>query len=102
MFSIASPPVVSVRFNQGGIQVTVKKGERAEFICVATGVGRNNFKYQWFLNKDLVTGQGASTLVINSVSETNTGDYSCSVQNKYGGIGRSNNTATLILGEDNL
>ena len=91
--------MVSVRPNQGGVQVTVKKGEHAEFICVATGVGRNNFKYQWFLNKDLVAGQSASTLVINSVSEGNTGDYSCSVQNQYGGIGRSNNTATLILGE---
>ena len=91
--------MVSVRPNQGGVQVTVKKGEHAEFICAATGVGRNNFKYQWFLNKDFVAGQSASTLIINSVSEGNTGDYSCSVQNQYGGIGRSNNTATLILGE---
>ena len=83
---------------EGGIQVAVKKGERAEFMCIATGLGFSDFEYQWFLNNNPVDGQENPNLVIRSVSETNTGDYSCSVLNPYKGIGRSNITATLILG----
>ena len=83
---------------EGGVQVAVKKGEYAEFICMATGLGFSDFRYQWFLNNIPVNGQEKSNLVIRSVSETNTGDYSCSVLNPYEGIGQSNITATLILG----
>ena len=83
---------------EGGVEVSVKKGERAEFICVATGLGFSDFKYQWFLNNVPVNGKENRKFVITSVSETNTGDYSCSVLNSYEGIGRSNVTATLILG----
>ena len=84
--------------DEGRVEVAVKSGERAEFICVATGLGFSDFKYQWFLNNVPVNGEEQSNLVIRSVSETNTGDYSCSVLNSYEGIGRSNITATLILG----
>ena len=84
---------------EGGVQVAVKKGERAEFMCKATGLGFSDYRYQWFLNNIPVNGQEKSNLVISSVSETNTGDYSCSVQNPYEGIGQSNITATLILGK---
>ena len=83
---------------EGEVLVAVKKGERAEFICMATGLGFNDFKYQWFLNAIPVNGQANRNLVIRSVSETNTGDYTCSVLNPYDGIGRSNITVTLILG----
>ena len=78
----------------------VKEGEHAEFNCTATGVGVNDFSYQWFLNNIPISSQDrfqSSTLVINSVSEKNTGDYTCSVRNPYGGIGRSG-IARLILG----
>jgi len=78
-------------------EVKVKKGERTEFTCSATGVDASNFKYQWFLNKVLITGQNTSTLVINAVTEDNTGDYTCSVSNSYGGIGNSK-VARLTLG----
>ena len=84
---------------EGEVQVAVKRGERAEFICMATGLGFSDFKYQWFLNTIPVNGQANRNLVIGSVSETNTGDYSCSVLNPYEGIGRSNITVTLILGK---
>ena len=87
-----------VTTDEGRVEVAVKKGELAEFICVATGLGFSDFKYQWFLNNVPVNGEEKSNLVIRSVSETNTGDYSCSVLNPYKGIGRSNITATLILG----
>ena len=79
-------------------EIVVKEGEQAEFICLATGIGANNFKYQWFLNRNTVVGQDTQTLIISSVSEGDTGGYTCSVLNPYGGIGRSNNTAVLTLG----
>ena len=57
----------------------------------------SDFRYQWFLNNKIVGGQGTSALSIRSVTEGNTGDYTCSVQNPYGGIGRSNKIV-LALG----
>ena len=79
-------------------EVVFKEGDNLKFVCSATGVGFNDFKYQWFLNSDPVPGHDMSTLIINSVTESNTGRYTCSVLNPYGGIGRSNNSVVLILG----
>ena len=94
LYSIALPPVVSITSE---IKVKVKKGEHVEFICSATGVGANDFIYQWFLNDLPVAGQDTATLVIDAVSEDNTGDYRCFVRNRYKGTGQSE-VATLILG----
>ena len=94
MYSIALPPVVTIA-NPG--EVVVKEGEHVEFICLATGIGDGNFKYQWFLNEYPVVGQDAQSLIIDSVSEDDTGGYTCSVLNPYGGIGQSNNTVVLTL-----
>ena len=77
-------------------EVKVEKGERAEYVCSATGLGINNFIYQWFLNDLPIADQAMPTLVINDVTEDNTGDYVCFVGNPYGGIGQSE-VARLIL-----
>ena len=95
MLSSALPPVVSV---VAVGETELKEGERAEFTCLATGVGANNFKYQWFWNNQPIDSEDAQTLVVISVSEDNTGNYTCSVLNPYEVIGRSNNTITLVLG----
>ena len=95
MLSSALPPVVSV---VAVGETELKEGERTEFICLATGVGANDFKYQWFLNKQRINGEDTQTLVVDPVSEDKTGDYTCSVLNPYKVIGRSNNTITLVLG----
>lgn len=95
MHPLALPPVVNV-IAAGDIEL--KEGERAELTCSATGVGANNFKYQWFLNNQPIDGKDTRTLVVNSVSEDDTGDYTCSVLNPYRVIGRSNNKITLVLG----
>ena len=82
-----------------GGKVVFKEGDNnPKFVCLATGVRFDAFKYQWFLNNDPVPGHDASTLIITSISESNTGGYTCSVLNPYGGIGRSNNSVVLILG----
>ena len=93
--TIALPPVVFIAPTG---KVVVKKGEHAEFNCLATGVGAANFKYQWFLNNESIAHQNTRTLTVTSVSAANTGEYTCSVLNPYEVMSRSNNTATLILG----
>lgn len=66
-------------------EIKVNKGERAEFNCSATGVGADDFKYQWLLNSNIFVVDGnTSTLVIASVSVDNIGNYTCSVTNSYG------------------
>ena len=78
-------------------EVKVRKGKLVEFYCNATGVGADHFIYQWFLNDLPVAGQDASTLVINAVSEDNTGDYNCCVRNQYISTDCSK-VVTLVLG----
>lgn len=93
IYSTAHPPVVEIKPKE----LTVKIGEQAEFNCSATGVGANNFKYQWFLNNRAIDGKNTSTLVIDPDSVDDTGDYTCSVTNEYGGFVQSK-VATLYLG----
>ena len=94
VFSIVLPPEVSII----PAEVQVRKRESIEFFCLATGLGANNFIYQWFLNDLPVVAHGMPTLVINDVTEIDTGDYVCFVRNPYGGIGQSA-VARLILGK---
>ena len=93
--SVALPPVVSITSEK---EKTVSKGEHVNLLCSATGVGADDFVYQWFLNGLRVAGQDTSTLVIAAVTEDNTGDYKCFVMNQYNGIGQSE-VVTLILGK---
>ena len=93
MYLIVLPPEVTIT----PAEVKVMEGERVEFFCSATGVGSNNFTYQWILNDLPIAGQATPNLVINSASEHNTGDYMCFVSNAYGRIGQSE-VARLILG----
>ena len=92
VFSIVHPPEVIVT----PVEVQVEKGERVEYVCSATGLGINNFIYQWFLNDLPIADQAMPNLVINDVTEDDTGDYVCFVENLYGSIGQSE-VARLIL-----
>ena len=78
--------------------IQVRKGGSVEFVCSATGLGANNFTYQWFLNDLPVADQAMPTLIINDVTGDDTGDYVCFVRNPYGGVGQSK-VAILILGK---
>ena len=78
-------------------EIKVMRGEHVEFACSATGVGSVYFVYQWFLNSRPINDQDTSTLVIDAVSENDTGDYKCFVRNQYNGTGQSEET-TLVLG----
>ena len=80
------------------VEVKAREGERVEFICSATGIGSDDFIYQWFLNDLHIANQDKSTLVIGAASENDTGDYRCFVINQYNGIGQSE-VARLVLGK---
>ena len=80
------------------VEVKAREGERVEFICSATGIGSDDFVYQWFLNDLHIANQDKSTLVIGAASENDTGDYRCFVRNQYNGIGQSE-VARLVLGK---
>ena len=93
LYSIVHPPVVNIEPEN----ITVKEGDTVQFNCTATGVGESRFVYQWFLNREVVADENTSILIINADSVDKTGDYSCSVQNIYKDIGRSEKTATLLF-----
>ena len=93
--SIVLPPVVSIESEK---EIKVKVGTLVELFCSATGVGAEDFTYQWFLNGLPIMGQDTSTLVIHAVSEDNTGDYKCLVRNRYNDIGQSE-LVILVLGK---
>ena len=78
-------------------EIKVRRGERVEFVCSATGVGSVYFIYQWFLNGLPINDQDTSTLVIDAVLENDAGNYKCFVRNQYNGTGQSEE-ATLVLG----
>ena len=88
------PPEVSIK----PAEAQTTEGRSVEFFCTATGFGANDFTYQWFLNNLPVAGQAAPSLVINDVSEGNTGNYICFVSNTYGGIGQSEIGRLVVLG----
>ena len=90
--------MVNITSDKGVVEVKVKNEESVIFTCLATGMGFRGFRYQWFLNNNPIPGQRTSRLVIQSVSEDNTGDYTCSVLNSFRGIGRSDKI-TLVSGK---
>ena len=92
---LALPPVVQI---VSEVEVNAREGERVEFVCSATGIGSDDFVYQWFLNNLRIADQTTSTLVIAAASENDAGDYKCFVRNQYNGIGQSE-VARLVLGK---
>ena len=80
------------------MEVKKKKGDSVKFLCSVTDLGASSFTYQWFLNDLSIPNQAMPTLVINGITEYDTGDYVCFVRNNYGGIGQSG-VSRLILGK---
>ena len=84
MYLTVLPPEVNI--TPAEIQTT--EGKTVEFLRTACGLGASTFTYQWFLN-DLPVTEATPNLVINDVSEEDTGNYMCFVRNPYGGISES-------------
>ena len=74
---------------------SVEVTHNATFTTMVTGVGSNNFIYQWRHNGTIISGENGDTLIIRNVTLDNTGYYSCTVVNLYGDSNSS--SATLVV-----
>ena len=88
---IAHPPVVTVTPSS----IAAAEGDSIALTCLATGVGANNFTYEWLLNNSLINGATERNYNI-IISEMTIGNYTCIVKNQFGGSSQSN-TAILTL-----
>ena len=65
----------------------------ATFTTMVTGVGSDNFTYQWRHNGAIISGETEDTLMIASVMESNSGEYECIVTNQFG----DNDTSPVVM-----
>lgn len=69
--------------------IAATEGDSITFTCLATGVGMNNFTYEWSLNNSLINEVTEPSYNI-IVSEMTIGNYTCVVKNQFGGSSQSN------------
>ena len=63
---------------------SVEVTHNATFTTMVTGVGSNNFTYQWRHNGIIISGETDDTLIIISVTPDDSGLYNCTLMNQYG------------------
>jgi len=68
------------------------------FTAKVSGVGKENFSYQWRHNGEDINGETKNILTIDSVSKDHSGNYECVVMNEYGD---SSTSTTSVLSEPN-
>ena len=56
----------------------------AMFTAIVSGVGKENFSYQWKHNGEDINGETKNKLTIDGVSKDHSGTYECVVMNEYG------------------
>ena len=71
----------------------------ATFTTMVTGVGSNNFTYQWRHNGTIINGDTGDTLVITNVMESNSGEYECIVDNQLGDTDSSDVVILIVTSE---
>ena len=62
----------------------------ANFTTTVSGVGVENFVYQWRHKEKIIAGETGDTLMITNVMESDSGAYRCIVINQYGNVVFSN------------
>ena len=78
---------------------SVEVTHNATFTTMVTGVGSNNFTYQWRHNGTIISGETGDTLVITNVMESNRGEYECIVDNQLGDTNSSNVVILMVTSE---
>ena len=63
------------------------------FTTMVTGVGSNNFTYQWRHNGTIISGETEDTLMITNMMESASGEYECIVTNQF----EDTNTSPVVL-----
>ena len=74
---------------------SVEVTHNATFTATVTGVGSDNFTYQWRHNGTNIVGATGVDLAITNLMPNDTGMYSCRVMNQYGDSDSS--SAVLIV-----
>ena len=54
-----------------------------KFTTTVSGVGKENFSYQWRCNGEDINGGISNTLTIDSVADDKVGTYECVVKNEF-------------------
>ena len=72
---------------------SVEVTHNATFTTMVTGVGSNNFTYQWRHNGTIISGETRHTLILTALVPHDTGEYSCRVINQYG----DSDSSTVLL-----
>ena len=78
---------------------SVEVTHNATFTTMVTGVGYNNFNYQWRHNGTIISGETGDTLVITNVTESSSGEYECIVDNQLGNTNTSNVVVLIVTSE---
>ena len=81
---------------------SVEVTHNATFTTMVTGVGSNNFTYQWRHNGTIISGETGDTLVITNVMESNSGEYECIVDNQLGDTDASNVVILMVTSEPTI
>ena len=78
---------------------SVEVTHTAMFTTTVSGVGVENFMYQWRHNGTIITGETGDTLMITNVMESDSGDYECIVTNEYGDSDTSDVVVLMVTSE---
>ena len=80
---------MTVMSSSQSVEVTLT----ATFTTMVTGVGSDDFTYQWRHNETIISGETEDTLMITNVMESDSGEYECIVANQFG----DNNTSPVVM-----
>jgi len=69
---------------------SVEVTRTVKFTTTVSGVGKENFSYQWRHNGEDINGETNNTLTIDNVAKNDGGTYECVVKNEYGDSVTSN------------
>ena len=69
----------------------------ATLTTMVTGVGSNNFTYQWRHNGTIIGRETGDTLIITIVTTHDAGVYNCTVMNQYGDS-NSSSVSLIVTG----
>ena len=67
----------------------------ATFTTMVTGVGSNNFTYQWRQSGTIISGETRDTLIITNLVQNDAGIYDCTIMNQYGDSSSSSTSLTV-------
>ena len=88
-------PVVTVMPSSLSVEVTLT----ATFTTTVTGVGSDNFTYEWRHNGTIISGETGDTLMITNVMESDSGEYECIVTNQFGDTDTSPVVTLMVTSE---